>query len=177
RAVDRYRLDADARIAPDGAPTQPLDGRDELVCLGFAFGELDAGVQVLRVLANDDQIDVVVATANPRIPLAGPHQRVEVEGLAQCDVDASDALADRRGQRAFDCHLVAPDRLEDVRGHGIPELLHDPEPGVAHLPLDVDAGGIDDATRRGADLRADSITGNQRDRVTRHRAPASVSNV
>ena len=62
---------------------------------------LDAGVEVFGVLADDDQVDVLEARAHAGIRLAGAHLRVEVEALAQGDVDGAEAAADRRRDRAL----------------------------------------------------------------------------
>ena len=110
----------------------------------------------------------MVEAADPGVRLAGTHQGVEVEVLAQGDVDAADALAHRGGQRTLDRHLVATDGLEHVVRHRLTVLLDDAETRVVHLPLDVDAGGVDGTSRRLADLGTDPVTGNQRDGVGRH---------
>src|SRR4051794_41979452 len=63
--------------------------------------DLDAGIEVFGVLADDDQVDVVEAGAHTRVRLAGAHLRVQVEALAQGDVDRAEAAADRGRDRAF----------------------------------------------------------------------------
>ena len=69
--------------------------RDQLLGVGRALLVLDPGVEVLGVLADDDQVDVVEARADARVRLARPHLRVQVELLAQADVDRAEAAADR----------------------------------------------------------------------------------
>ena len=73
--------------------------RDQLLGVGRALLELDPGVDVLGRLADDHEVDVVVAGADARVGLARPHLRVEVEALAQPDVDRAEAVADRRRDR------------------------------------------------------------------------------
>ena len=103
----------------EGEPGDPLrrgagDDLDALRGVG-ADHVLDAGVEVLGVLADDDEVDVLVA----RLEALDRPRRAEVgvqpERLAERDVDAPEALADRRRDRALERDLVAPDRLEDVR--------------------------------------------------------------
>ena len=53
---------------------------------------LEPGVEVLGVLADDDQVDVLEAARDARQVLHRPQVRVEVERLAQPDVDAGEAL-------------------------------------------------------------------------------------
>ena len=50
---------------------------------------LDAAVEALGVLADDDQVDVLVARLDARQGPHRPHGGVEVELLAQLDVDAA----------------------------------------------------------------------------------------
>ena len=63
---------------------------------------LDAGVEVLGVLADDDDVDVVEPGAHAGVGLARPHAGVEVELVAQRDVDRAEAGADRRRDRALE---------------------------------------------------------------------------
>ena len=145
-----------------------LDPLDELERLGLALLELDAGVEVLGVLSDDDDVDVVVARAG-----AGDRERrtqvhVEVELLAQRHVHAAEAGADRRGDRALDGDLVLADRLDDVVGQRRAVLVHDVLAGVGDLPLDVDAGRLDDAAHRRGDLGTDAVAGDERDGVLGH---------
>ena len=102
RPRDRDRLDRDARVAVAQLAAVLLDPVDQLVGVRRALLELDAGVEVLGVLADDDQVDVVEARAHASIGLARPHLRVEVERLAQADVDRAEAAADRRRDRALE---------------------------------------------------------------------------
>ena len=99
-------------------PGDPLGRRagDDLDALrGVAADHvLDAGVQVLGVLADDHEVDVLVARVEPLHRAGRAQVGVQVERLAERDVDAPEALADRRRDRSLERDLVAPDRLEDV---------------------------------------------------------------
>ena len=66
---------------------------DELARASRALLELDAGVEVLGVLAHDHQVDVVVARTGARDRERRAQARVEVELLADRDVDAAEAGA------------------------------------------------------------------------------------
>ena len=126
---------------------------------------LDAGVQVLGVLADDHEVDVLVAGLEALDGASGPEVRVQAERLAQRDVDAPEALADRRRDRPLEGDLVAPDRLEDVFRERRPVLGHDGLAGVDDLPFERDARGVEDAAGRLRQLRADAVAGDEGDSV------------
>ena len=86
---------------------------------------LDAGVQVLGVLADDDEVDVLVAGLETLDRARRAEVRVQAQRLAERDVDAPEALAYRRGDRPLQGDLVAADRLEDVLRERRPVLGHD----------------------------------------------------
>ena len=70
-----------------------------------ALLELDARVDVLGVLAEDDDVQllgVLHRAGHALVILHRPHAGVEVEHLAQGHVERADAAADRRGQRSLD---------------------------------------------------------------------------
>ena len=56
--------------------------------------------------------------ADALVLLAGADAGVEVERLAEVDVDAAEAGADRRGDRGLQRDLGAAARLDDAVGHG-----------------------------------------------------------
>ena len=78
---------------------------------------LDAGVDVLGVLAEDHHVDLLGALHRRGHALEVAHRAqadVEVEHLAQRDVERADAAADRRGQRALDADQVLAERRRRV---------------------------------------------------------------
>src|SRR5207237_9735197 len=94
----------------------------------------------------------------------GPDTRVEIEDLAQRDIERADPSPDGRRERALDRHPVLPDRLQ--RGFG------EPTPGLAerllageHLqPLDpppaardLGEGGVEHAPRGPPGVRAGAV--------------------
>ncbi len=96
---------------------QPLG---ELGHVFRALLELDPDVHVLGVLAHDDEVDVLVERAHAGIRLARPHLRVEVEAVAQRDVDRAEALADRRRDRALQRDAVRRIESSVASGSGSP---------------------------------------------------------
>ena len=88
------------------------------------------GVQVLGVLAHDDEVDVLVARLEALDRAGRAQVGVQPEHLAEGDVDAPEALADRGRDRALERDLVARDRLEDVLRQRRAVLGHDALAGV-----------------------------------------------
>src|SRR5438132_9920495 len=157
----RDGLDTEPGVWPNrfsGSCANPLN---HVAGLGFSFLELDAGVDVLGVLPDDDQVDVVVPRADPRIALAGANQGIEIELFAERDVHRSDPLPNRRCQRPLDRHLVPTDRLEHRRRHRGAVLLHDAESRILDVPFELDARRLQHAAGRFADFRTDPIAGDQ----------------
>ena len=110
---------------------------------GVPFGPLDAGVDVFRVLAeNDDVHPLGVGDRRGRaVEVANrPDTGVQVEHLTQRDVQAPDAAADRRRQRPLDGDFVRLDRFQRVvREPFAGDVLRlfageNLEPGEAALP-------------------------------------------
>ena len=126
---------------------------------------LDAGVQVLGVLADDDQVDVVVARLDARHRLGGAQVGVQPERLAKPDVDAPEPAADRGGDRALEPDLRPPHRLEDgVRERGA--MGRDSRfAGLHGLPFEADPGRIEDTGRRLRQLRTDAVAWDERHTV------------
>jgi hypothetical protein len=129
--------------------------------LGSLF-ELDPRVEVLGVLAHDDEIDARVARTHPLIALARTHLAVEVERFAKRDVDASEARADRSRDRPLERHAVLLDRLEDVVGERVAAVLvHDVGPRLLHVPVEFDTGCVEDPARCLGKLGPGAVTGNE----------------
>ena len=60
-----------------------------------------AGVKSLGILADDDEIDAGVGHFDAGQGAHGPDAGVEIEFLAEADVDGAKALADGRGAAAL----------------------------------------------------------------------------
>ena len=124
-AEHRDRLDRDAGVLAGRRVELSARNLAQPLHLGRALLELDAGVQVLGVLADDHDVRLGEARAHALVGLAGPDARVEVELLAQRHVDRAEAGADRRGGRALDREPVAADRVERAVGERRALLLVD----------------------------------------------------
>ena len=102
----------------EGEPRDPLrrGTGDDLDALGGVGADhvLDAGVEVLGVLADDHEVDVLVARVEPAHRARRTQVRVQPQLLAERDVGAPEPPADGRGDRALEGYLVALDRLEHV---------------------------------------------------------------
>ena len=132
---------------------------------------LEAGVEILGVLADDDQIDVGEACVHTGNVPHGPEVRVQIQRLPQADVDARESFRDRRRHRALERDLVAADRVEERAGQRLVVALERGDSRVVAFPLDVDAGRLEDADDGGGDFRPDAVAWNERDDVT-HRIGA-----
>ena len=97
--------------------------------------------------------------------LNGPEIGEQIELLAQRDVDALEAAADRRRHRPFERHLVALDRLVERRGNVLAVNLERLGAGGEALPLELHAGGLKNAHHRLRNFRPDAVAGNQRNFV------------
>ena len=164
------------------------EGEDLFGLVGVAL-ELDAAVDVLGVLAEDDHVDLVgplVGGLDALEVADGADAGVQVEPHAQVDVDAAEAAADGRGERALEAQGVMLEGLEGVVGQiqlallllaeggdllvldlGIVQLAGhvagvDVEPDDAALALvGLVDGGIEDAHGTGGDAgRAADVAAN-----------------
>ena len=171
RLVDRgHALAGEAAGVVEGEARDPGRGLlgDDLQALDDARHDLvlEAGVEILGVLADDDQIDVLEAARHAGEVAHRAQVGVEVERLAQPDVDAGEALADRRRHRPLQRHLVRPDRVEQRHRQRLSVLLEGDDAGVLPVPVDVETGGREDTDDGGGDLGTDAVAGNQRDGVS-----------
>ncbi len=130
---------------------------------GLPFSNSTAEVEVLGVLADDDEVDLGVLEVGPDavVVLAGADARVEVEGLAEVDVDRAEAGADRSGDRRLEGDLGPPAGLDDGVGDGCPDLGHDVDARFLDVPVDRDAGCLDAKLRGLGQFGADAVAGDQ----------------
>ena len=136
---------------------------DDLDALGGVGADhvLDPGVEVLGVLADDDEVDVLVARVEALDRARRAQVRVEAERLAERDVDAPEARPDRRRDRALERDLVAADRFEDVVRQRRAVLGDHRLAGLDDLPLELDPGRVEDASSRFRQLRPDAVARNE----------------
>ena len=111
-----YRRHLPSRVAArvgEGKPRDPRGRplRDDLQALDNARHDfvLEPGVQVFGVLADDHQVDVGKPRGDAGQVAHGTEIGVQVQRLAQTDVDAGEAFRNRRGHRTLECDLRAPD--------------------------------------------------------------------
>ena len=169
RSLDGDRLDRDPRLVAQ-RPAVRADPLGQLVRLVGSDLVLDPRVEILGRLADDHDVDVLVARADAGIALAGAHLRVEVEALSQRDVDRAEAAADRRRDRPLERDAALPDRLENVLGKRVSAvLLHHVAARVLDVPVEVDAGRLEHAARRLGQLRAGAVAGDQGHSVSHRR--------
>jgi hypothetical protein len=104
---------------------------------------LDARVETLGVFANDYQIDVFIARFHTGKVFDRPEISVEIETLAQLDVDAGKAFAHRRRHWPFESDFVLGKRIHHLfrqRGAVFFQCLR---AGQMRVPFDVHPGGFD----------------------------------
>src|SRR5579864_2249599 len=112
---------------------------DDLQALDHAGNNfmLDAGIKALGIFANDDQVNVRIASRNVRKIANGPEVCVELEALAQLDVNAGKAAADRRRHRSLRPTRVRS--IESLRSFGMYSLYFSkasaPAMNVSHSNL------------------------------------------
>ena len=137
---------------------------DHLDALHHAGNDLvlQPHVLALGVFAHDDQVHAGPMRFQAGQVLDRAEVGEEVELLAQGDVDALEAAADGRSHRPLQRHAVALDRLVERGGNVLAVDLEGLGPGGKALPLQLDAGGFENANDRLRDLRPDAVAGNQR---------------
>ena len=93
-------------------------GGDDLQAFDDAGDDhvLQAGVQVLGVLANDHQIHVLKPAGDARQIRHRSQVRKEIEPLPNLDVDAGEPAANRRRDRALERDAIPAYRLHDFIG-------------------------------------------------------------
>src|SRR5438094_6467614 len=148
-------------------PMSPWSQGDQLPRLGALRRPLDAGVDVLGVLAEDHHVDLLGALHRARYAGEVAHRTeadVEVEDLAEGHVERADAAADRRGERPLDADhelLEGVDRvlgepvLEAVEGLLAGEDLHPGDAALAAVGL-LDRG-VEDGLAGAPDVGAGAI--------------------
>eukprot|EP00050_Salpingoeca_kvevrii_P006099 m.287411 g.287411 ORF g.287411 m.287411 type:complete len:424 (+) comp11770_c0_seq1:400-1671(+) len=111
-ALARDGLDADARRLGEAdlvSNTLLLEKSNDVLGILAAGSKLDAGVNVLGVLAEDDHVDIAGALdgrGDAVKVLDGAEADVEIELLAKSDVEGAEAAANWGGQGALDADEV-----------------------------------------------------------------------
>ena len=163
-------------LDPDGARLREADlldlhlglqPGDDLLRLRRARGPLHAGVDVLRVLAEEDHVHVLRPLHRAGHALEVAHRAqadVEVELLAQGDVEGADAAAHRRRERSLDPDQVLAERVQRLRRHPFLRLVEGLlagqhlEPGdLALAPVGLLHRRVEDALRRAPDVAPGAV--------------------
>ena len=110
-----------------------------LAASACAFAELDAGVDVFGVLAEDDDVEffrVLHGAGDAGVVLHGADALVEIHQLAQGDVERTNAAADGRGEGSFDGDAEVDGGLDGVIGQPVLGFAVALFAGEDFVPLD-----------------------------------------
>ena len=110
----------------------------------------DAGIDIFSILAEDIHINffrLFDRCHNSTEPTYRTEADIEVEGLPECDVQRTDATADRRCQRAFDPDHIFAESLHRLVGQPTAGLLEGFFACQYFLPFDHSLAAIRPAYR------------------------------
>jgi hypothetical protein len=146
------------------------DPLGQLGRVGRAHLVLDPCVEILGRLAHDHDVDVLVARADARVALAGPDLAIEVEALAEGDVDRAEPSADRGRDRPLQRDPALANRVENVVGKRVAAvLLHHVAAGQLDVPGELDSGRLEHAARGLGQLGTGAVAGDEGDSVGHRR--------
>ena len=106
-----HGLDADGRGQVQGAAQLVIEEMDEALGLGAVGGPFDAGIDVFGVFPEDHHVDLfrlLHGAGHPGIIAHRADAGIQVQDLAQGDVQGPEAPADGGGEGAFEGHPVFP---------------------------------------------------------------------
>ena len=130
---------------------------------------LDAAVEAFGVFADDHHVDPVEPRLDAGEVADGANGGVQVQLLAELDVDALKPFANGRGNRSFQRDLVRLDGGQRALGQdGIEPLLQGGGAGGQLNPLDAEARRFEHAPGGTGNFGADAVAGDQYDRVLGH---------
>src|SRR5229473_6681705 len=132
-----------------------------MFAVGRAAFELEAGVDVLGVLAHDYEVEVVAKVARALVGLDWADEREQVELLAERHVDASKPTADRRRYRTFESDLVFANRGEHVLGKRRSEFGDRGFACLLDVPIELNTREFEDSDGGVADLGAHAVAGDE----------------
>ena len=167
RAVDGFSSFGDRKCESELDDFFAAFARYQLEALGDAgsLHVLDAGVEVLDILADDNDVESATCECglNSGQLADGADVAVSLEEGAQGDVRAAIAMADRGLEWTLEHDSRVLDRLNRLLGDaGDDAFLECASAGFALLELDGDAGGFYDGEGGIDDFRANTITGQYR---------------
>ena len=148
-----------------GKAADLLAGRagDELDAVGDVVGEhvLDALIQVLGILAHDDEVNVLKTGRYARQRVHRAQVGVGGKALAQLHIDAAEALADGRSRRAFQCPAARLDGVQRAGGDQLAAGFGVLGTGLTLLPFNAGVQCGRDSTHAFGDLAANAIAWDQ----------------
>src|SRR5256712_1258082 len=169
----RHRLDADRAAGADLRSVAFREKPDDGVGLLTARLILDARIDVLDVLAEDHHIELPRLLHGRRHAFEvahGPDAGVEVEHLAQRDVERADPAADGRGEGPLDRDAVCADRVKRRLGEPAVCSFEGLLPGQHLEPFDPAAAcgrpldcRVEHAARGAPDVGARAVALDERD--------------
>ncbi len=166
----RDRLDADAGAVTDGPVHLVTQEAHELERLGGARLHLVPRIDVLGVLPEDDHVDQLGmehGRGHAGEPAHRAQAHVEIEDLAEGDVERTDTAADGRGQRPLDPDQVFAEALDGLVGEPVARLVECLLAGQHFLPRHLVAvlgrGGIEHQLGRGPDVDPRAVAFDERD--------------
>ena len=127
---------------------------------------LQAGIEVFRVLPDDDQVHVPKTGLDSRQIPDGAKIGVKPQPLSQADVDAGEPAGDGRGNGPLEGHPVLANGLQQAVGKVDSVALQGCSSGIDGLPLHVDAGRLNHFGGCLSDFRSNAVSGDQGDFVS-----------
>ena len=126
---------------------------------------LQAGIEVFRVLPDDDQVHVPEPGLDSRQIPDGAKIGVKPQPLSQADVDAGEPPGDGRGNGPLEGHPVLANGLQQAVRKVDSVALQGCSSGIDGLPLHIDAGRLNHFGGCLSDFRSNAVSGDQGDFV------------
>src|SRR5439155_5665616 len=98
-----------------------------------------------------------------------PDAGIEIQGLAQTDVDRAEALAHGGGARSFESHAITPDQIQGCLGERVAVTVSCGQAGISLDPVDMGAGGLNNCLRCLRHFGPNAVAPNQYNR-RRHKS-------
>ena len=146
---------------------------DDLQALDHAGHDLvlEAGVEILGVLAHDDEIDALVAGRHDGMFQTGRRFANRSSALRRPTFTLVKPPPTGVVTGPLSATLFRLIESSSSAGSVEPCCSSAPHAGQVRLPLDVEAGGLEDLDDGGGDFRADAVAGDQRDACLATRGP------
>src|SRR6185437_10898298 len=113
---------------------------NELLRLGGSLAEFDAGVNVFRILAEDNDVELLgmlYRAGDALVVLDRANALVEIHELAQSHVEAAYTAADRSGERSLDRYAKIDCGLHGIVGQPVLGLAIGLLASENFIPLDL----------------------------------------